>query len=63
LADRGFTKVEGDAVYSFRVDDEGSIKRLKRIPRKGLVVRSENKKYESWTGKIRVDIKVFGRMV
>lgn len=63
LVDRGVTSVEYDAVYFFRVEDEGFIKRLQRIPGEGLRVLSENKKYESWTIKAGMDFEVFGRVV
>lgn len=63
VIDRGVKKVEGDAVYFFRVDNEGFIKRLQRIPGKGLVVLSENKKYETWTIDQSMDFEVFGRVV
>lgn len=63
VVDRGVTTVEGDAVYFFRVDDEGFIKRLQRIPGEGLRVISENKKYESWTIKPGMDFQVFGRVL
>lgn len=63
VIDRGVTKVQGDAVYFFRVENEGFIKRLQRIPGKGLVVLSENKKYETWTIDQSMDFEVFGRVV
>lgn len=63
VIDRGINKVEGDAVYFFRVDNEGFIKRLQRIPGKGLIVLSENKKYETWTIDQTMDFEVFGRVV
>jgi phage repressor protein C with HTH and peptisase S24 domain len=63
VVDRGVTGVEGDAVYFFRVDNEGFIKRLQRVPGKGLVVLSENKKYESWVIDKSMDFEVFGRVV
>lgn len=63
LVDRGITSVDYDAVYFFRVDGEGFIKRLQRIPGEGLRVLSENKKYESWTIKPGMDFEVFGRVL
>ncbi len=63
VIDRGVNSVEGDAVYFFRVDNEGFIKRLQRIPGKGLIVLSENKKYETWTIDQTMDFEVFGRVV
>ena len=63
LVDRGIVSVEYDAVYFFRVDGEGFIKRLQRIPGEGLRVLSENKKYESWTIREGMDFEVFGRVL
>lgn len=63
VVDKGVNSVEGDAVYFFRVDDEGFIKRLQRIPGEGIRVLSENKKYESWTIKPNMNFEVFGRVV
>lgn len=63
LVDSGVTTVDYDAVYFFRVDDEGYIKRLQRIPGEGLRVLSENKKYESWTIKPGMNFEVFGRVL
>lgn len=63
VVDRGVTSVEYDAVYFFRVGDEGFIKRLQRIPGDGIRVLSENKKYESWTIKDGMDFEVFGRVL
>jgi hypothetical protein len=63
VVDRGVTTVDFDAVYFFRVDNEGFIKRLQRIPGEGLRVLSENKKYESWTIKPDMDFEVFGRVL
>lgn len=63
VIDRGINAVDFDAVYFFRVADEGFIKRLQRIPGEGLRVLSENKKYESWTIKPDMDFEVFGRVL
>ncbi|MDP3651066.1 MAG: S24 family peptidase [Rhodoferax sp.] len=63
VLDKGVTSVEFDAVYFFRVENEGFIKRLQRIPGEGLRVLSENKKYDSWTVKPGMDFEVFGRVV
>jgi phage repressor protein C with HTH and peptisase S24 domain len=63
VVDRGVNSVEYDAVYFFRVADEGFIKRLQRIPGEGLRVLSENTKYESWTIKPEMDFEVFGRVL
>lgn len=63
LVDTGIGQFEGDAVYFFRVDDEGFVKRLQRIPGEGLVVISENKAYRDWTIKAGMDFQVFGKVV
>lgn len=63
VVDTGVKAVDFDAVYFFRVADEGFIKRLQRIPGEGLRVLSENKKYDSWTIKSGMDFEVFGRVV
>lgn len=63
VVDRGIRSVDFDAVYFFRVENEGFIKRLQRIPGEGVRVISENKKYESWTIKRDMDFEVFGRVV
>jgi phage repressor protein C with HTH and peptisase S24 domain len=63
LVDRGVQRFDGDAVYFFRVDDEGFVKRLQSIPGEGLVVISENKAYRDWTIKAGMDFEVFGKVV
>lgn len=64
LVDRGIRTVEFDAVYFFRVDGEGFIKRLQRIPGEGLRVLSANRDhYEPWTIKKGMDFEVLGRVL
>lgn len=63
VVDRGVKSVEFDAVYFFRVGEEGFIKRLQRIPGEGLRVLSENKQYDSWHIKADMDFEVLGRVV
>lgn len=63
VVDRGVKSVEYDAVYFFRVGEEGFIKRLQRIPGEGLRVLSENKQYDSWHIKPDMDFEVLGRVV
>ncbi|AZY49609.1 LexA family transcriptional regulator [Bordetella avium] len=63
LVDRGVTTVEYDAVYFFRVHDEGFIKRLQRIPGRGLTAISENRAYEPWVIDAAMDFEVFGRVL
>lgn len=63
LVDRGVTKVEYDAIYFFRVGGEGFIKRLQRIPGRGLVALSENTAYRDWTITDDMDFEVLGRVL
>lgn len=64
LVDLGVKTVESDGVYFFRVGDEGFIKRLQRIPSKGLLVISDNPKYRDWSiERDSVDFAVFGKVV
>lgn len=64
LVDVGVRVVEFDAVYFFRVDGEGFIKRLQRIPGEGIRVLSANRdSYEPWTIKKGMDFEVFGRVL
>lgn len=63
VVDTGVKNVEYDAVYFFRVGDEGFIKRLQRIPGEGLVAMSENKAYRDWVIKPDMDFEVFGRVL
>jgi hypothetical protein len=60
LVDRGITKADRDAIYFFRVGDEGFIKHLQRVPGTGLVAISENKIYRDWTITPDMDFEVFG---
>ena len=61
---RSVTTVDFDGLYFFRVDNEGFIKRLQRIPGEGLRVLSENReRYESWTIKQDMDFQVLGRVL
>lgn len=63
LLDIAVTTVEFDAVYFFRVGREGFIKRLQRIPGKGLTAISENKAYQDWVVTGDMDFEVFGRIL
>lgn len=67
LVDTGVKKVEFDSVYFFRVDGEGFIKRLQRIPTPdGLVLRaiSENRSaYEPFDITKGMDFEVLGRVL
>lgn len=63
LVDTGVKIVDVDAVYFFRVGNEGFIKRLQRIPGEGIRVKSVNPEYDTWTIKPEMDFEVFGRVV
>lgn len=63
IIDRGIKSVDADAIYFFRVGDEGFIKILQRIPGEGIRVISKNKDYETWTIKPEMDFEVFGQVL
>lgn len=63
LVDRGVITADYDAVYFFRVDGEGFIKRLQKIPGKGLMALSENPAYQAWVVEPTMDFEVFGRVL
>lgn len=63
IVDTGVKAVEFDAVYFFRVANEGFIKRLQRVPGEGLIAISENKSYRDWSIKPDMDFEVFGRVL
>ncbi|MDH0519955.1 LexA family transcriptional regulator [Achromobacter xylosoxidans] len=63
LVDAGIKTVEFDAVYFFRVEGEGFIKRLQRVPGRGLLAISENSAYREWTIDKSMDFEVFGRVL
>lgn len=67
LVDLGVKRVEFDAVYFFRIDGDGYVKRLQRIPTEnGLIIRaiSENKEsYESFDITDKMDFEVLGRVL
>ena len=63
LVDRGVTSVEFDAIYFFRVGEEGFVKRLQRIPGNGLLVISENQSYRDWSVTKDMDFEVFARVI
>lgn len=63
IVDAGVNVVEFDAVYFFRVGEEGFIKRLQRVPGKGLLAISENKAYRDWVIEPSMDFEVFGRVL
>ncbi|NLX17338.1 MAG: helix-turn-helix domain-containing protein [Ramlibacter sp.] len=63
IVDVGVQSVAFDAVYFFRVENEGFIKRLQRIPGEGILAISENKAYRDWYIKPGMDFEVFGRVL
>lgn len=66
LCDRGFTKVDSDGVYFFRVDGHGFIKQLQRIPTEnGLILRAKsfNPDYDPFDITSKMDFEVFGKIL
>lgn len=64
LVDRGVTSYQGDAIYFFRVGDEGFIKSLQSIPGQGFRVISANRDhFDPWTITEGMDFEVFGRVL
>ena len=63
IIDGSVKSVEFDAVYFFRVGSEGFIKRLQRVPGKGLLAISENSAYRDWVIDESMDFEVFGRVL
>jgi phage repressor protein C with HTH and peptisase S24 domain len=64
LVDGGVRQFEGDAIYFFRVEDEGFVKSLQRIPGEGLRVISANRDlYDSWVIREGMDFEIFGRVI
>lgn len=63
LVDRAVREVKFEAIYFFRVGDEGFVKRLQRIPGKGILVISDNQKYRDWTITEDMDFEVFARVI
>lgn len=63
LVDRGVTACDHDGVYFFRIENEGFIKRLQRIPGVGIRAISQNKEYETWTITPDMDFEVFGKVL
>ncbi|GAB1578640.1 helix-turn-helix transcriptional regulator [Bordetella petrii] len=63
IVDASVRSVEFDAVYFFRVGNEGFIKRLQRVPGKGLLAISENSAYRDWVIDSTMEFEVFGRVL
>ena len=63
IVDLGVKVVEFDAVFFFRIGEEGFIKRLQRIPGQGLTAKSDNPLYDSWVITEDMDFEIFGRVL
>jgi phage repressor protein C with HTH and peptisase S24 domain len=63
IVDTGVRSLDYDAVYFFRIGNEGFIKRLQRIPGRGIIAISENKAYQDWVINDSMDFEIFGRVV
>lgn len=65
LIDTGIKSISelGDGVYFFRVENEGFIKRLQRVPGEGIRVISQNKEYPMWLIKKDMDFQVLGKVL
>ncbi|MBV7482498.1 LexA family transcriptional regulator [Bordetella sp. BOR01] len=63
ILDSSVNSVDFDAVYFFRVGNEGFIKRLQRVPGKGLLAISENPAYRDWAIDATMEFEVFGRVL
>lgn len=63
IVDTGVNSVDYDAIFFFRIGEEGFIKRLQRIPGRGIVAISENKAYQDWVIDGTMDFEVFGRVL
>ncbi len=63
IVDSGVNKIDYDAVYFFRVDDKGFVKRLQSVPGEGIRVISNNPGYPDWYIRENMDFQVFGRVL
>lgn len=66
LIDSGVKIMESDGVYFFRINGEGFIKRLQRIPTKlGIVIfaLSENKEYKDFEIDEGMDFEILGKVL
>lgn len=63
VVDQGIKICDHDGVYFFRVDNEGYIKHLQRIPGEGILVVSQNPIYRDWSIKPGMDFEVFGKVL
>jgi hypothetical protein len=66
LVDTGVVEVKYDAVYFFRIGDEGFIKRLQRMPTEnGMIIRalSQNEEYHPFDITPKMDFQVLARVI
>lgn len=63
VVDSGIKSVDYDAVYFFRVGDEGFVKLLQKVPGEGIRVISKNPDFPPWYIKEDMDFEVFGRVL
>jgi phage repressor protein C with HTH and peptisase S24 domain len=63
LVDAGVKELDHDGTYFFRVGADGFIKKLQRIPGKGVQAISINTEYDKWTITKDMDFEIFGRVV
>ncbi len=63
IVDTAIRSVEFDAVYFFRVENKGFIKRLQQVPGKGILAISANSAYRDWVIEPGMDFEVFGRVL
>lgn len=63
IVDAGVQQIDYDAVYFFRVDDKGFVKRLQSVPGEGIRVISNNDSYPDWYIREGMDFQVFGRVL
>lgn len=63
LVDTGIQRCDVDGVYFFRIDNDGFIKTLQRVPGKGIVVISENQRYENWTITPNMNFQVLAKVL
>lgn len=66
LLDRGVTTVEIEGIFFFRVERQGYIKQLQRIPTEsGLVIRAKslNPDYDPFDITSKMDFEVFGKIL
>jgi phage repressor protein C with HTH and peptisase S24 domain len=63
IVDLGIKSVTFDAVFFFRIGNEGFIKRLQRKPGHGLTAKSDNPLYDSWIITDDMDFEIFGRVL